>query len=104
MSVVYDVKNFMGSDVRRQLLFQHPVDYLANVSDPWFYEQIASCDIHIYYATGPWENRGPTYASPKFFPARVFHSLDNWGPQADMTGLNLEDQNARIYLHSFSEF
>jgi len=71
--------------VRRQFLLQQSVDYLSNASDPWFYEQIASCDIHITTVLVVGKQR-TTYAlevlSSKGFAIR----LDNWARRADMTG------------------
>ena len=58
------------------------VDYLANLSDPWVYEQLASCDIHIATGTGQWENSGPSYRLSEILGGKgIRHSLDNWGPE-----------------------
>jgi esterase/lipase superfamily enzyme len=82
MSGVYDVKNFMDGIYDDNFYFNNPVDYLSNMSDPWFYEQIASCDIHISTGTGAWENSGPTYRLSEILSNKgIRHSLDNWGPQ-----------------------
>ena len=82
MSGVYDLRNFMDGMYDDNFYFNNPVDYLANMSDPWFYEQIASCDIHITTGTGPWENSGPTYRLAEVLSGKgIRHSLDNWGPQ-----------------------
>src|SRR6267154_2447210 len=68
--------------VRGHCYFNNPVDYLSNASDPWFYQQIATCDIHISTGTGPWENSGPTYHLSEVLSSKgIRHSLDNWGPQ-----------------------
>jgi len=32
--------------------FNNPVDYLANLSNSWYYEQLASCDIHPHHRDG----------------------------------------------------
>ncbi len=82
MSGVYDLRNFMDGMYDDNFYFNNPVDYLSNASDPWFYQQIATCDIHISTGTGPWENSGPTYCLSEVLSSKgIRHSLDNWGPQ-----------------------
>ena len=82
MSGVYDLRNFMEGMYDDNFYFNNPVDYLSNASDPWFYQQIASCDIHLSTGTGPWENSGPTYRLSEVLSGKgIRHSLDNWGPQ-----------------------
>src|SRR5229473_1194736 len=61
ISSVYDLRNFMDGMFDDNFYFNNPVDYLSNMSDPWFYEQIAFCDDTMTTGTGPWENSGPTY-------------------------------------------
>jgi esterase/lipase superfamily enzyme len=81
MSGVYDVKNFMDGMYDDNFYFNNPVDYLANLSDPWQLGQLASCDIHIITGTGPWEKSGPSYRLSEILWSRgIRHSLDNWGP------------------------
>src|SRR5437667_187895 len=63
------------------LSFNNPVDYLSNLSDPWVYGQLASCDIHLSTGTGQWEHSGPTYRLSEILSNKgIRHSLDNWGP------------------------
>ena len=82
MSGVYDLKNFMDGMYDDNFYFNNPVDYLANLSDPWSYEQLASCDIHIATGTGQWENSGPAYRLSEILGGKgIRHSLDNWGEQ-----------------------
>jgi esterase/lipase superfamily enzyme len=82
MGGVYDLRNFMDGMYDDNFYFNNPVDYLANMSDAWFYEQIATCDIHISTGTGPWENSGPSYRLSEVLSSKgIRHSLDNWGPQ-----------------------
>jgi len=82
MSGVYDLRNFMDGMYDDNFYFNNPVDYLSNATDPWFYQQIASCDIHLSTGTGPWENSGPTYRLSEVLSSKgISHSLDNWGPQ-----------------------
>ncbi len=82
MSGVYDLRNFMDGVYDDNFYFNNPVDYLSNASDPWFYQQIASCDIHITTGTGPWENSAPAYRLSEVLSSKgIRHSLDNWGPR-----------------------
>jgi esterase/lipase superfamily enzyme len=82
MSGVYDVRNFMDGMYDENFYFNNPVDYLANLSDPWLLGQLASCDIHIITGTGPWEKSGPSYRLSEILWSKgIRHSLDDWGPQ-----------------------
>src|SRR6204780_4262124 len=82
MSGVYDVRNFMDGMYDNNFYFNNPVDYLANLNDPWVLGQLASCDIHISTGTGQWENSGPTYRLSEILSSKgIRHSLDNWGPE-----------------------
>jgi esterase/lipase superfamily enzyme len=82
MSGVYDVKNFMDGMYDDNFYFNNPVDYLANLNDPWLLGQLATCDIHITTGTGPWENSGPSYRLSEILAGKgIHHHLDNWGPQ-----------------------
>jgi len=82
LSGVYDMRRFMGGDYDDNFYFNNPVDYMANLSDPWTLGQLASCDIHLATGTGPWEHPEETYRMSGILNARgVRHSLDDWGPQ-----------------------
>jgi esterase/lipase superfamily enzyme len=82
MSGVYDLKNFMDGMYDNNFYFNNPVDYLANLSDSWYYQQLASCDIHLITGTGPWEHSGPTYRLSEVLSSKgIRHSVDNWGPE-----------------------
>ncbi len=82
MSGVYDVRNFMDGMYDDNLYFNNPVDYLANLGDPWRLEQLSSCDIHISTGSGPWENSGPSSRLSEILRSKgIRHSLDDWGPQ-----------------------
>ena len=82
MSGVYDLRSFMDGMYDNNFYFNNPVDYIANLSDPWYYEQLASCDIHLITGTGPWERSGPTYRMSEVLSSKgIRHSVDDWGPQ-----------------------
>lgn len=81
ISGVYDMRSFMDGVYDDNFYFNNPVDYLANMSDPWFYEHVATCDIHIATGNGPWENSGPSYQLSGILASRnIAHHLDDWGP------------------------
>jgi esterase/lipase superfamily enzyme len=82
LSGVYDIRGFMSGMYDDNTYFNNPVDYLANLSDPWIFGQLAQCDIHIATGNGPWENSGPSYRLSKILADKgIRHSLDDWGPQ-----------------------
>jgi len=82
MSGVYDLRNFMDGMYDNNFYFNNPVDYLANLSDGWYYDQFRSCDIHLITGTGPWEHSGPSYRLSGILSSKgIAHSLDDWGPQ-----------------------
>ena len=81
LSGVYDMRRFMDGMYDDNFYFNNPVDYLSNLSDPWFYEQLATCDIHIATGTGPWEDSGQSYRLSGILSSKgIRHSLDDWGP------------------------
>jgi esterase/lipase superfamily enzyme len=80
LSGVYDMKRFMDGDYDDNFYFNNPVDYLANLSDPWVLGCLAGCDIHIATGTGPWEQSGESYRLSEVLDNRgIRHHLDNWG-------------------------
>jgi esterase/lipase superfamily enzyme len=81
MSGVYDMRRFMSGMYDDNFYFNNPVDYLSNLSDPWYYDQLATCDIHIATGTGPWEDSGPSRQLSQILASKgIRHSLDDWGP------------------------
>jgi hypothetical protein len=61
LSDVYDLRDTMDGMYDDNFYFNNPVDYMANQNDPWFLQQLATCDIHLATGCGPWELPGPTY-------------------------------------------
>jgi esterase/lipase superfamily enzyme len=81
ISGVYDMKGFMDGMFDDNFYFNNPSDYIAHLSDPWYYHQFESCDIHIVTGHGPWENSGPSYHLSGLLRSKgIRHSLDDWGP------------------------
>jgi esterase/lipase superfamily enzyme len=82
LSGVYDIRRFMDGDYDDNFYFNNPVDYVANLNDPWYLGQLASCDIHLATGTGPYEDSGPTYQLSEVLNRRgIRHCLDDWGPE-----------------------
>jgi len=80
LSGVYDMKRFMDGVYDENFYFNNPVDYLANLSDPWALGHLATCDIHIATGTGPWEKSDESYRlSAVLASRRIRHHLDDWG-------------------------
>jgi esterase/lipase superfamily enzyme len=81
LSGVYDMKQFMGGSYDDNFYFNNPVDYIQGLSDPWFYEQLRSCDIRLVTGNGPFENSGPSYHLSHILRSKgIAHSVDDWGP------------------------
>lgn len=100
LSGVYDMKAFMDGTYDDNLYFNNPVDYIPNLSDPWHYHQLQSCDIHIATGHGPWEKSGPSYQLSGILRARsIAHSLDDWGPLGGHDWPYWQHQ-VREYLHA----
>ena len=80
LSGVYDMKRFMGGAYDDNFYFNNPVDYMANVSDPWQLGHLASCDIHLVTGSGPWERSDEAYRMSHILASRgIGHHLDDWG-------------------------
>jgi esterase/lipase superfamily enzyme len=82
LSGVYDLRRFMDGMYDDNFYFNNPIDYLANLSDPWYVEQLSSCDIHIATGHGPFEDSSSSYRLSGILAGKgIRHSLDDWGPQ-----------------------
>jgi esterase/lipase superfamily enzyme len=82
LSGVYDMRSRMDGGYDENFYFHNPVDYLANLSDPWHYAQYATCDIHLATGTGPWEDSSSTYQLSGVLSRQgIRHHLDDWGPR-----------------------
>lgn len=82
LSGVYDLRSRMDGGYDENFYFHNPVDYLSNLSDPWYFEQYATCDIHLATGTGPWEDSTATYALSAVLSRKgIPHHLDDWGPR-----------------------
>jgi esterase/lipase superfamily enzyme len=80
LSGVYDVRRFMDGDFDDNFYFNNPIDYVANLSDPWYFGQLASCDIRLVTGNGPFEDSGPTFRFSAVLNNKgIAHSVDDWG-------------------------
>jgi esterase/lipase superfamily enzyme len=82
LSGIYDLRQFMNGAYDDNFYFHNPVDYLSNLDDPWYLEQLASCDIHIVTGSGPWEQSSHSYQLSGVLARKgIHHHLDDWGPR-----------------------
>jgi esterase/lipase superfamily enzyme len=81
LSGLYDMKRFMDGMYDDNFYFNNPVDYLANLADPWFFQELSTCDIRIATGHGPWEDCASSYRLSEILASTgIRHSLDDWGP------------------------
>jgi esterase/lipase superfamily enzyme len=81
LSGVYDMKSFMDGAYDDNFYFNNPVDYMANMDDPWTRDRLAGCEIRLVTGHGPWENSGPTYRLAEVLAGKgIPHHVDDWGP------------------------
>jgi esterase/lipase superfamily enzyme len=81
LSGVYDIKRFMDGDYDDNCYFNNPMDYVANLSDPWYLHHLGQDDIRLATGCGPFEDSGPTYRFSDVLESRgIGHSVDDWGP------------------------
>lgn len=79
-SGVYDLRRFMDGLYDDNFYFHNPIDYVANLSDPWFLDQLGSCELRMVTGSGPWEDSRPTYAFSSVLHRKgIRHYVDDWG-------------------------
>jgi len=82
ISGVFDLRDFMDGMYDDNFYFQNPVDYMANLTDSWFLEQLSTCEIRLVTGTGPYEKSAYSYTMSGILARRgIRHSLDDWGPR-----------------------
>jgi len=80
MSGVYDLRRFMDGLYDDNFYFHNPVDYVANLTDKWYLEQLRTCEIRLITGSGPWEESGYSYAFSGILARKgIRHHLDDWG-------------------------
>jgi esterase/lipase superfamily enzyme len=101
LSGVYDLRGQMSGGYDENFYFHNPVDYLANLSDPWYFQNYATCDIHLATGTGPFEESRHSYALSEILSSKgIRHHLDDWGPLGGHDWPYWKHQ-MREYLKSF---
>ena len=82
LSGIFDLRDFMEGLYDDNFYFHNPIDYMANLSDPWFYDQLASCEIRLVTGSGPYEKSEYSYAMSRVLSQKgIGHYLDDWGPR-----------------------
>jgi esterase/lipase superfamily enzyme len=82
LSGVYDMRRFMDGLYDDNFYFHNPIDYVANLSDGWYLEQLGSCEIRLVTGSGPYEESRHTYAFSGVLARRgIRHHVDDWGPR-----------------------
>jgi len=82
LSGIYDLRDFMGGAYDENFYFHNPIDYMANLEDRWFLDQLGQCEIRLVTGTGPWERPGYSYAMSAVLSRKgIRHFLDDWGPR-----------------------
>ena len=81
-SGVYDLRRFMDGYYDDNFYFNNPVDYVANLSDGWYLDQLRQCEIRLITGHGPYEDSGPSYRLAEVLRSRgIPHHVDNWGAE-----------------------
>jgi esterase/lipase superfamily enzyme len=80
LSGIYDLRNFMGGMYDDNFYFQNPVDYMGGLTDPWFLDQLSTCEIRLVTGSGPHEKSAYSYAMSGVLAHNgIRHHLDDWG-------------------------
>ena len=82
LSGIYDLRVLMDGGYDENFYFHNPVDYLANLTDRWYFEQFATCEIRLATGSGPFEDSRHTYELSSILSRKgIPHYLDDWGPR-----------------------
>lgn len=82
LSGIYDLRGLMDGMYDDTFYFQNPVDYMAGLTDPWYVEQLSTCEIRLATGSGPFEQSWQTRALSDVLARRgIRHYLDDWGPR-----------------------
>ena len=99
LSGVYDLRRFMDGDYDDNFYFNNPVDYVANLNDPWYLEQLAQDDIRLVTGTGPFEDSRPSYQLSGVMWARgIRHRSTIGDPRAATTGPTGRNSSTSTYV------
>ena len=82
MSGIYDLRQMMDGGYDENFYFHNPADYLSNLTDRWYLDQFASCEIRLATGSGPYEDSRSTYQLSGILSRKgIRHYLDDWGPR-----------------------
>jgi esterase/lipase superfamily enzyme len=82
LSGVYDLRRMMDGGYDENFYFHNPVDYLANLTDPWYLDQLATCEIRLVTGSGPYEDSRSTHHLSGILSRKgIRHYVDDWGPR-----------------------
>ena len=82
LSGIYDLRQMMDGGYDENFYFHNPVDYLSNLTDRWYLDQFATCEIRLVTGSGPYEDSRHTYQLSGILARKgIRHYLDDWGPR-----------------------
>jgi esterase/lipase superfamily enzyme len=82
LSGIYDLRQMMDGGYDENFYFHNPVDYIANLTDRWYLDQLATCEIRLATGSGPYEDSRYTYQLSGILARKgIHHYLDDWGPR-----------------------
>jgi len=82
LSGIYDLRQMMDDGYDENFYFHNPVDYLSNLTDPWYLAQLATCEIRLATGSGPYERSRFTHQLSQVLSRKgIHHYLDDWGPR-----------------------
>jgi esterase/lipase superfamily enzyme len=80
MSGTYDLRGYCADYYDENIYFNNPVDYMANLSDPWYLDRIRGARILLLTGQGAWEEPEETHKLARILQAKgIPHHLDLWG-------------------------
>lgn len=85
-SGIYDARFFTGGDLSDGVFFNSPVDYLAQLQDPWFLDRYRQSSIIVSTGLGRWEEDTirDTDAVARLFSDKAIPAwVDYWGHDVD---------------------
>ncbi len=77
---IYSLRQVVGDYFDQNVYFNSPVDYLPNLNDPWFLDQIRQARIIICTGQGAWEYPEDTFRLKQLFEEKGIPAwVDLWG-------------------------
>jgi len=82
LSGLYRLNHFIGDYMDENVYFNTPLEYLANLNDPWYLDQYRQSRIIVCTGQGAWEDEmlADTYALKQILEQKdIPHWIDIWG-------------------------